>query len=181
MKLDRPKRQLDLYGFVVLSHHPQKRKYTGEPYHNHLIAVAEMAEEYGLEYGFEIGLCHDLLEDTDVTANRLDNRLQYFGYDEKESFFIVSSVIELTDVFTHEEYPNLNRLNRKSMECLRMAGINSNTQSVKYCDLIDNTKSIVKHDEGFAKIYLREKFNLLQVMNKGSNDLYNLVMKNISE
>lgn len=57
----RSKRQNDLLAFVGLHHYPQKRKYTGEPYIVHLVAVAEMAEKYGLEFGYEIGLCHDLL------------------------------------------------------------------------------------------------------------------------
>lgn len=59
-----------------------------------------------------------------------------------------------------------------------MSKISVNSQSIKYCDLIDNTKSIVQHDPGFAKVYLKEKFDLLQAMDKGNNDLFNLALKN---
>jgi len=173
-------RKAHLLAFCHITHFPQKRKYTGEAYTVHLRAVAEMADRYNLLMGYEIGLCHDLLEDTYLTANELDGHLTSFGYDEKESFFIVSSVIELTDVYTSEAFPKLNRAERKELECKRLSEISENSQSIKYCDLIDNTSSILKYDEGFAKIYLKEKFAIMQVMDKGNNDLYNIAMKNIA-
>ena len=45
-------------------------------------------------------------------------------------------------------------------------------QTVKYGDLISNTKSIVAHDPAFAQVYLTEKQKLLAVMNKGDQQLY---------
>lgn len=172
----RSKRQNDLKAFVALHHYPQKRKYIGEPYTVHLSAVAEMADKFGLDFGYEIGLCHDLLEDTSCTKMDLFNALVRFGSFHKEAQFITNSVIDLTDEYTKENYPNLNRPQRKSLECERMAKINHNSQSIKYCDLIDNTSSIVLHDPSFAKVYLKEKFDLLQAMDKGNNDLYNLAL-----
>lgn len=172
-------KQSNLLAFVHISHFPQKRKYTGEPYTNHLRNVAEMAEKYVLYLGFEIGLCHDLFEDTNVSAKELADYLLRIGYNSEQTAFIVNGVIDLTDVYTSEAYPNLNRKARKQLECERLSLISANSQSIKYCDLIDNTSSITKHDPSFAKVYLREKFDLLRVMDVGDNDLYNLAVKSV--
>lgn len=166
-------RKQHLFAFVHISHYPQKRKYTGEEYSVHLKAVSELADSYGLTLGYEIGLCHDLLEDTHVTAYDLTEFLVRH-YTNTETDFIVNSVIELTDVYTHDAYPNLNRKARKSLEVKRMANISENSQSIKYCDLIDNTKSIINNDPNFAKVYLKEKQELLNVMYKGNKELYKL-------
>lgn len=168
----RTERQNNLIAFVHISHFPQKRKYTGEPYSVHLRNVADMADKYGITLCFEIGLCHDLFEDTKVTKSELNEYLLRIGYSEVETNHIVNGVIDLTDVYTSEAYPNLNRAKRKYLECERLSKINATSQSVKYCDLIDNTSSIVKHDAGFAKVYLQEKFSLLKVMTKGNKYLY---------
>lgn len=172
----RSERQNHLKAFVGLHHYPQKRKYTGEPYTVHLVSVAEMADKYGLEFGYEIGLCHDLLEDTQCTGGSLKEALIRFGYNRIEASLIASGVIDLTDAYTKEHSPSMNRSERKKRECERMSKIPANSQSIKYCDLIDNTKSILEHDPSFAKVYLKEKFDLLQVMDKGDNDLFNLAL-----
>ncbi|MBO6535097.1 MAG: hypothetical protein JJ966_02665 [Balneolaceae bacterium] len=39
-------------------------------------------------------------------------------------------------------------------------------------DLISNTYSIVEHDPGFAKVYLREKELLLEVLKEGDHTLW---------
>lgn len=172
-------RKNHLLAYVHLMHFPQKRKYTGEAYTVHLRAVAEMAEQYGLQFGYEIGLCHDLIEDPKVNEQELFDKLLNFGYDIMEADFIVKSVVELTDVYTSESYPNMNRKSRKELECQRMSNISENSQSIKYCDLIDNTKSIVEHDPSFAKIYIQEKQQLLEVMTKGNKYLYKKAKNNM--
>ena len=168
----RTTRQNNLLAFVGLHHYPQKHKYTGEPYTVHLVAVAEMAEEYKIPMGYEIGLCHDLFEDTKCDAKELYDALIRFGYTIKESDLIMCGVWDLTDRYTKEDFPELNRKQRKELEAKKMEQIRPDFQSIKYCDLIDNTKSIIEHDESFAKVYLEEKKQLLKVMNKGNKILY---------
>ncbi len=155
-----------LIEFVKEQHRAQVRKYTGEPYLNHLLAVAEMAEKTGVQYGWEIGLCHDLLEDTECHSGKLESALVNCGYSHDIVYLIVHAVIELTDVFTHHWYPYLNRSIRKQCEALRLHTINRTAQIVKCCDLIDNTKSIVAHDAGFAVKYLAEKREILKGFTK---------------
>ncbi|RZJ85720.1 MAG: metal-dependent phosphohydrolase [Chryseobacterium sp.] len=174
----RSERQTNLLNFVTVQHGEQKRKYTGEPYTVHLVAVAECAEQNHLQFGYEIGLCHDLFEDTACTDQQLRTALQEYGYNEKETDFILEGTWDLTDKFISADYPNFNRKQRKAMEVERLETISPNSQSIKYCDLIDNTKSIVQHDKNFARVYLQEKANLLKVMNKGDRSLYDQAVKN---
>lgn len=172
-------KQVELFEFVKLKHKNQKRKYTGEPYYNHLLSVAEIISEF-MRCAVEAALCHDLLEDTDCTRDELYNKMLEIGY--KESFVIDTClcVVELTDVFTHESYPNLNRSKRKQLEAERLGQISFVSQSIKYADLIDNTKSITGHDKDFAKVYLKEKQTILELMNKGNTVLYDLCKNQVN-
>lgn len=156
-----------LIEFVKQWHRDQKRKYTNDPYFNHLLAVANAAEKTGVKFGFEIGLCHDLLEDTECT----DNVLFCFLYDTyklalPECHFITDHVKDLTDTFTSEAYPYLNRTIRKQCEALRLHTIDRVSQIIKCCDLIDNTSTIVQHDKGFAVKYIAEKREILKGFTK---------------
>lgn len=175
----RSEKQLQLLQFVTIQHGGQKRKYTGQPYVVHLIAVAECAEDHQLILGYEIGLCHDLFEDTACTEQQLRTALLAYGYTAAEVDFIIKGTWDLTDKYIAADYPHQNRKQRKQMEVERLATIGANSQSIKYCDLIDNTQSIVKHDQGFARVYLKEKANLLKVMNKGNQFLYKLALQNV--
>jgi len=175
----RSEHQINLLIFVAKQHGKQKRKYTGEPYPVHLVAVAECAEKSELELGYEIGLCHDLFEDTECTEELLRMALLEYRYNNKEIDFIVNGIWELTDRFVLADYPEFSRKRRKSMEADRLATISPNSQSIKYCDLIDNTKSIIKYDPSFANIYLKEKADMLEVMNQGDLDLYTKALNNM--
>lgn len=157
--------------FVALKHADQKRKYTGEPYLSHLQSVAKMADGR-CRLGYEIGLCHDLLEDTDCTQVELYKALVRFGYEILDAGWIVARVIDLTDVYTNEKYSGHNRKERKKFEAQRLFAINPDAQTVKYCDLIDNAKSIVEHDPGFAMVFINEAMYILSGMLAGNPDLY---------
>lgn len=156
-----------LIAFVKAQHGDQVRKYTNEPYFNHLITIAEMAEKTGVKYGWEIGLCHDLFEDTKCTYGLLFCRLiDEFNYGKESSHFICSHILDLTDIFTSEAYPYLNRTIRKQCEALRLHTIDRVSQAVKCCDLYDNTSTIIKHDIEFAKKYIPEKRDILKGFTK---------------
>lgn len=156
-----------LIEFVKKCHGEQKRKYTNEPYFNHLLAVANSAEKTGVQYGWEIGLCHDILEDTKCTYGVLFCRLiDTFNYGKESAHEICAGVQDLTDVFTAESYPYLNRAIRKQCEALRLHTISRTAQIVKCCDLIDNTQSIVQHDPGFAAKYIPEKREIIKGFTK---------------
>jgi (p)ppGpp synthase/HD superfamily hydrolase len=168
-ELQLTERQDKLLGYVRFFHGSQVRKYTGEPYWTHPLAVAKLVRQHANEYlVFEIALCHDLLEDTECTEVLLLEILISIGYTVFESYNIVKATVELTDVYTHERFPNLNRQMRKANEAIRLGTVSDIAQNVKFADLIDNTISIVRHDKGFAKVYLKEKERVLTHMHGGN-------------
>lgn len=168
-------KQQRLFDYVKLQHGEQKRKYTFEPYWNHLLSVAEIVSGYNdveQDISIEVALCHDLFEDTKCHPYDLRLKLFEIGYQESEPTFIVFAVKELTDKFTKESFPELNRLERKGLEADRLGKISGLAQTVKYADLIDNTSSIVKHDLNFAKTYIPEKIEILSKMRDGNIRLF---------
>lgn len=156
-------------GFATHAHKDQVRKYTGEPYITHPIAVKDTLLK--LQFHTDVliaALLHDTVEDTDTTIQDIE---EYFGT-------IVARLVEdLTDVYTSRALPHLNRKERKRLECARLGGVSSYAQSIKLADLIDNTPSIVLGDAGFAKIYLEEKEEMLKVLIKGSLELQDRAYK----
>jgi len=170
-------RQKQLFEFVKQQHGSQVRKYTGEPYTNHLLNVAEIVSGYtdnkGLE--IEIALCHDLFEDTECEPLFIATALVQAGYDDKEGIAIVNGIEDLTDFYTTDFYPDTNRSERKAKEAIRLGGISEISKTVKYADIIDNSESIMQHDTNFAKVYMTEIKNSLDEMgkqNKGNPQLY---------
>lgn len=169
--------QKQLFEWVKQHHGDQKRKYTLQPYWTHLWNVAEILDQNCINKRnlIEIAFCHDLLEDTNCGKENENEIYNYLYYDLKypmtDALLIQSSVIELTDQFTKEKYPEHNRKQRKALESYRLGGITEMSQNVKYADLIDNTSSIVQYDPGFAVVYLEEKREILNYMRKGNIDL----------
>jgi len=159
-----------LAAWVSLKHQGQIIRRTTEPYFNHLAAVAEMASPV-VTLGYEIGLCHDLLEDTDTTGPELLHALLSFGYTDAEAKLITSSVVELTDVFTRTAYPNLSKSERKARESARLVKISAAAQTVKYGDLIYNIAWVVKYNHRHAKKYLLKKRSLLAALKRGDEGL----------
>jgi len=176
MKLD--KKQTDLLEFVKLKHGNQVRKYTGEPYWTHPLAVAELAYRYcPAHLVIEISLCHDLFEDTDCDFDSLYKKLIEIGYNAGEAYGICTSTKELTDKFTKEDFPHLNREKRKQLEANRLGTTGWFTQSIKCADLIENSKSILENDPKFAVIYLIEKNWTVQKLVNAQPDLLKLAQQ----
>ena len=140
----------------------QKRKYTGDDYIVHPIAVSNIVKENGgTEDMIAAALLHDTLEDTNVTKEQI---AEEFGWK------IFKLVVELTDVTKPADG---NRATRKAIEAKRLGMASKEAQMIKLADLIDNTKSIFEHDPKFAKVYRQEKINLLEAMDKvHGTDLY---------
>lgn len=130
-----------------------KRKYTLEPYWVHTDEVAEIvAAAGGDEFMVAAAHLHDVIEDANITVVELRDEFP---------LRVVTMVIDLTDTFTPEQYPLWNRAKRKEFEAQRLSRIHPDSQTIKVADFLSNTKSIVEHDAGFAKTYLREKARVL--------------------
>lgn len=163
-------KQLELLEFVKECHGEQKRKYTGDPYWVHVVCVANIIQQHNINDGVsvEVALCHDLLEDTTCNSDELHKMLERIGYDHEVIIAIIDGVESLTDVYSSQEHPTMNRKVRKAHEAIRLGRIKPEWQTIKYADLIDNTSSIVDYDPGFAKKYLQEKLDILDNMRAGN-------------
>lgn len=141
----------------------QKRKYTGEDYIVHPLHVATLVAEAG---GTEVQVCaallHDVLEDTQVTEATLRTE---FGND------VTNLVVWLTNV-SKTTCPTANRKTRKAADRDALAKSPAEAQTIKLADLISNTSSIVQYDPDFAKTYLPEKKELLEVLTLGDRTLW---------
>jgi (p)ppGpp synthase/HD superfamily hydrolase len=169
-------RREKLKEWITKQHHNQVRK-DGEYYPNHLVRVAEMAENY-VDYGYEIGLCHDLIEDTPWTTKQLWEYLESIGYTSDEAETICKSVHHLTEVYVSDYYPWLNRHQRKTKEAERLHAIqDKDTVTVKYCDLIDNLGAAMNLEPGFRKRYIAEKSYVIQGLTQGDPKLFSEVKK----
>ncbi len=146
----------------------QLRKYTFEPYIVHPAEVAEIvASVGGTDAQIAAAWLHDTVEDTGVSIELIRKE---FGSE-------VSDLVGwLTDVSRPEQG---NRAVRKAIDRAHTAAAPAEAQTVKLADLIANTRSIVAHDAEFAKVYLAEKRQLLEVMTKGDPRLRERAMQQI--
>jgi len=173
-----------LTDWVAEQHGGQLIRKSGLPYFTHLLTVAYMSKAF-VKFGFEIGLCHDLLEDTATGIESLFNALQGFGYSFAAANEITFCVKELTDFFNKNDFPALSKKERKKREEGRLISISPTSQTVKYADLTDNINWVMKYDKKKALKYLRKKRKLLFKLNRGNVELreklLTLIDKNLAD
>lgn len=151
--------------FARRAHANQVRKYTGNPYADHLAEVAGIVATVAPEFkaDAEAMICtawlHDYIEDVNPAPEGRKILEATFGA------HIAVAVTWLTDA---EEG---NRAQRKELARWRLAAAPGWVQTVKCADIISNTSSIVQHDPNFAVVYLREKRELLEVLTAAHPDL----------
>ena len=139
----------------------QRRKYTGEPYIVHPIAVAELVRSVPHDEAMSASaLLHDAVEDTPVTITEIEAE---FG-DE-----VAELVGWLTDVSRPQDG---NRRKRKHFDLLHTAKAPPPAKTIKLADLIDNTRTISRYDPSFWPVYRREKEALLHVLREGDPKLW---------
>lgn len=150
-----------IFAFAAHAATGQKRKYTGEPYIKHPKAVVEILRTVAhTPEMLAAAWLHDVVEDTSVTIDQIE---AFFGPE-------ISTLVEMvTDVSKPEDG---NRAERKALDREHLGLANATAQTIKLADLIDNTSSIVACDPEFAKVYLAEKRELLQVLTKGNEELW---------
>lgn len=150
--------------FAKERHKDQTRKYNKEPYINHCIAVAELVKESFLwsEEMVAAAYLHDVIEDTNTTKEELEKE---FGNE------VASLVDMLTNVSTLKDGC---REIRKAIERHHISRACDDAKTIKLADIIDNVPDIVKNDPVFAKTYIREKIDMLNVLWDGDAYLYNI-------
>ncbi len=105
---------------------------------------------------------HDTVEDCGV---KLEEISSYFTPE------ISIMVAGLTDISRPEQG---NRAFRKAIDLRHTAQQPAEVQTIKLADIIDNSRSILQHDEKFARVYLPEKRALLTALTKGDRDLWEM-------
>ena len=158
--------------FATSAHHAvsQVRKYTGEPYISHPAELVELLREHGIadQQMLAAAWLHDVVEDTGVTIDLIEFE---FGRG------VADLVAGLTDVSRPEDG---NRKARKAIDRAHTAAQSPACKTIKLADLISNTKSIVERDPEFAKVYLAEKRQLLEVLYDGDSRLWELASSIVS-
>ena len=151
--------------FANSAHRGQKRKYTGEDYIEHPIAVALAVREQFPDDSSMVcaALLHDVLEDTDVDHAQLRAFL-HRTCNSLAAERILKLVVELTDVYTNEDFEYLNRAERKRREAERLSSASYEAQCIKRADIADNSLSINELDPKFAEVFNSEKAFLLSLM-----------------
>ncbi|MDM8358818.1 HD domain-containing protein [Pandoraea communis] len=144
--------------YARAAHAEQRRKYTNNPYVDHLAEVAGIvsavaADQFAVSADTMIAVAwlHDCVEDQGVPLMEIESR---FG------IMVALGVSGLSDM------EQGNRAERKRLSRERLAACSGWIQTIKCADVISNTSSIVEHDPAFAKVYLEEKRLLLDVLMK---------------
>lgn len=155
-------RKAQVYAMAAHAAVGQKRKYTGEPYIVHPAEVAKIVASVPGSTPDMVAAAwlHDVVEDTGCTYTDIH---MAFGAD------IATLVGWLTDVSKPEDGP---RWYRKKLDREHTAQAPAEAQTIKLADLISNSRSIMEHDPKFARTYLEEKRQLLEVMTKGDAGLH---------
>lgn len=152
--------------FATRAHEGQLRKYTQQPYIMHPADVANIVR--GVPHTEEMlaaAWLHDVVEDCGVTLETIALEI---------SNDVACLVGWLSDVSTPNDG---NRKVRKAIDRNHIANAPADAQTVKIADLISNTESLVKYDPDFARVYLREKNLLLNVLTKGDRTLWQRARK----
>lgn len=148
--------------FAISAHRriDQRRKYTNQPYEVHLRAVAKLVETAtdNVET-IAAAWLHDCVEDTQATFEDLGRE---FGP-------IVEQLVEsLTDVSRPSDG---NRSRRKALDRAHLAEASPRAMTIKLADLIDNCQDISENDPRFARVFLDEAQQSLDVLRGGDERL----------
>jgi len=151
-------------------HAAQRRKYTNNPYTDHLAEVAGIVATVAppdfANMMASVAWLHDCVEDQGVTVPSLRAA---FGD------AVADGVRLLSDL------EKGNRAERKAMSRDRLANAPGWVQTIKCADLISNTSSIMMHDPKFAAVYLEEKRLLLARLTDADQRLLALARMQASE
>jgi (p)ppGpp synthase/HD superfamily hydrolase len=138
----------------------QTRKYTGEPYIVHPIAVAELVRSVSdTPEMLAAALLRDVVEDTGVTLELIE---QEFGAEARELVFWLSDISRPEDG---------TRKVRKAIDRAHTAKAPASAKTIKVADLIDNSRTLFVHDKKFARVYMGELEALLDVLTEADPKL----------
>jgi (p)ppGpp synthase/HD superfamily hydrolase len=149
---------LEAMKFAAEVHKDQKRKFTGNPYFNHLSEVAGIVRTVQSTSNIvqAVAWLHDSIEDQGISGEEIENR---FGS------LVRIAVEALSDLETGT------REERKRLSRERLADKPGWIQDIKVADIISNCSSVAMHDPEFAVKYLAEKRLMLDVLQNANPEL----------
>jgi (p)ppGpp synthase/HD superfamily hydrolase len=151
--------------FADEKHAGQKRKFSGEPYIVHPLAVADLVEAAGAsEAVIAAALLHDVIEDCGSSPEEMEKELEAeFGSE------ITGLVVEVSNRFRSAS--GRPRAERKANEAARLATVSANAQTIKVADIINNASNVAERSPEFAALYLPEAVALLAVLVRAAPSL----------
>ncbi len=156
--------------FATKAHAGQTRKYTGEPYVMHPIAVsiivANVIDDTEMHCA---AILHDTVEDTDTTIRDISFE---FGCR------VATMVRELTDISKRSDG---NRKVRKEIDRIHLSKASDSSKTIKLADLINNSEGIIKYGGEFTEVYMQEKDELLKVLISGDEQLHAIATLIVNE
>lgn len=152
------------------AHSGQVRKYTSEPYINHPLRVAEWLSQFHVgELILAGALCHDVIEDCDVSYNTLANLVDTP---------VADLVMEVTNNFYPEGTP---RIEKYWGNILKLLTASHQAQTLKCGDIYDNCKNVYELDPSYAARYIAEKFFLVRLFTRAQADVRSEVLSLLSD
>jgi len=156
------------YRFAAQKHKGQYRRFTGEEYFVHPVAVSKIVEDMTKDdVLIQVALLHDIVEDTDTT---LEEVKELFGEDVGE---LVDQLTETT-----EKRDGLSKVEYLSKE---MAEMSPAALTVKLADRLDNIQCL-KNDyadkkfPSFAEWYYRQTINIMgNIGVEGMNEVQSIL------
>ena len=146
--------------FATKMHEGQVRKYTGEEYITHPVAVADIVEIYLDKKGYteeeimmaiEVAILHDTVEDTVATMETVEG---FFGPEIAKGVWFLTKTPDYVG----------NRKFRKELCEARLREAPENIRIIKTCDMFHNSLSIEEHDPKFWNLFKEETVSLLIAM-----------------
>ncbi len=158
--------------FAEKAHQGQTSKHSAEPYIEHPIRVSEIVRHYNVRLPVvAAALLHDVVEKTKVSSTALSVFLHNI-MEPDEAAETLRLVVQLTDVYTQSNYPQWDEKERNEKEHERLAKISPEAQTIKYADILDNTRQLTSNDQEAAPESLSEYLDVLLKAEKGNTALH---------
>lgn len=161
--------------FARAAHFGQYRRFTGESFVSHPVAVARYMKDFGFGSPVERAkaVLHDTVEDTEATHEQIQDR---FGADIANSVFRLTDPSELDGGAGLTKREKLDRYGRHIQLGTRT------DHNIKLCDILHNVPNMVacaKRDKAWS--YVKEKKYFLKYLTKSDKVLYDHVYKMLIE
>jgi (p)ppGpp synthase/HD superfamily hydrolase len=158
--------------FAFDCHNGMTRKFDYEPYICHPAEVACIVSQVSNEpEALAAAWGHDVVEDCGVDIGLIraqfgDKVADYIGFLTNPSQIV-------------PELKKLNREKRKAADRDHLLNAPDSAKTVKLADILSNINSLVYNDPLFAAVWIREKEQIMPLLEGGNSRLYALVHSNI--